>query len=327
MRIIEIVEPGGPEVLQPAERERPQPGPGELLIKVAAAGVNRPDIAQRKGLYPAPPGASDIPGLEVAGTVAMLGDGVADWQLEQPVCALTNGGGYAEYVTAPAGQCLPVPDGLELLQAAALPETFFTVWTNVFMRGALQSGESFLVHGGSSGIGVAAIQMANAKGARVFATAGSEIKCAACRELGAEVAVNYREQDFVEVLLEATGGDGVDVILDMVGGDYVARNLRLAALDGRVVNIAFQAGFEATVNFVPLLTKRLTLTGSTLRPQSESAKASIATGLQEQVWPLVATGAIRPVIHQSFPLAQAADAHRLMETSEHIGKIILTVGD
>ncbi len=327
MRIIEITEPGGPEALQPGERERPQPGPGEILIKVAAAGVNRPDIAQRKGLYPAPPGASDIPGLEVAGTIAGLGAKVSDLELGQSVCALTNGGGYAEYVTAPASQCLSIPAGLEPLQAAALPETFFTVWTNVFMRAGLQAGETFLVHGGSSGIGVAAIQMARAMGARVFATAGSEAKCAACRELGAEVAVNYREQDFVEVLQAATDGEGVDVILDMVGGDYVGRNLRLAALDGRVVNIAFQAGFEATVNFVPLLTKRLTLTGSTLRPQSEAAKAAIADGLREHIWPLVASGAIQPVIYQSFPLAEAADAHRLMESSEHIGKIVLLVAD
>ncbi len=325
MQFIAITEAGGPDVLQLAERPAPTPGPGEILIEVAAAGVNRPDVAQRYGLYPPPPGASDIPGLEVAGTVAAVGAGVTGWAVGEPVCALTNGGGYAEYVTAPAGQCLPVPAGLSLLEAAALPETFFTVWTNVFDRGGLQPGESFLVHGGSSGIGVAAIQMAAACGARVFVTAGSEEKCAACLALGAEVAVNYREQDFVTVLGEATAGRGVDVILDMVGGDYVNRNLQLAATDGRIVNIAFQGGFEATVNFLPLLMKRITLTGSTLRPQSAEAKATIARALRENVWPGLETGKIRPVIDSRFPLAQAADAHRRMESSLHIGKIVLEV--
>mgnify|MGYP001821999898 CR=1 FL=1 len=325
MRVIEISEPGGPEVLQPAEREKPAPGDGEVLIRVAAAGVNRPDVAQRVGRYPPPPGASDLPGLEVAGIIETVGNGVDNWQPGDRVCALTNGGGYAEYAAAPAGQCLPVPAGLSLVEAAALPETFFTVWTNVFERGRLRAGETLLVHGGSSGIGVAAIQMARAMGARVFVTAGSDEKCAACAALGAEIAINYRQQDFVTELQEATAGVGVDVILDMVGGDYVGRNLTLAALDGRVVNIAFQAGFEATVNFLPLLVKRQTLTGSTLRPQSAEAKAAIAAGLREHIWPRIEAGDIKPVIYRSFPLAEASAAHALMETSEHIGKITLLV--
>lgn len=325
MRVIEISGPGGPEVLTPATRERPEPGPGEVLIRVTAAGVNRPDVMQRRGLYPPPPGASDLPGLEVAGTVAALGDDVSQWRPGDAVCALTNGGGYAEYALAPAEQCLTVPAGLSVTEAASLPETFFTVWSNVFDRGALQSGESFLVHGGTSGIGVAAIQMARARGARVFATAGSEAKCAACRKLGAEVAVNYREEDFVEVLRAATDGRGVDVILDMVGGDYVGRNLRLAATDGRIVNIAFQRGFEATVNFLPLMLNRLTLTGSTLRPQSAAAKAAIASALRTEIWPALERGDVVPVIHRTLPLAEAAAAHALMESGEHIGKILLEV--
>ncbi len=324
MRCIEITEHGGPEVLQLAAREKPVPGAGEVLIAVEAAGVNRPDVAQRYGLYPPPPGASDLPGLEVAGRIAALGDGVTGWAEGDPVCALTNGGGYAEYAVAPAGQCLPVPGGLSAVEAASLPETFFTVWTNVFERGALQAGESLLVHGGSSGIGVTAIQMAAARGARVFATAGSAEKCRACEALGAERAINYREEDFVEILKDATDGKGIDVILDMVGGDYIGRNLQLAAADGRVVNIAFQQGFEATVNFVPLLMKRLTLTGSTLRPRSAADKAAIADCLREQVWPLVASGEIKPVIAQTFALDEAAAAHTLMESSSHIGKIVLT---
>lgn len=324
MRCIEITEHGGPEVLQLAAREKPSPAAGEVLIAVEAAGVNRPDVAQRYGLYPPPPGASDLPGLEVAGRIAALGDGVTGWAESDPVCALTNGGGYAEYAAAPAGQCLPVPGGLSAVEAASLPETFFTVWTNVFERGALQAGESLLVHGGSSGIGVTAIQMAAARGARVFATAGSAEKCRACEALGAERAINYREEDFVEVLKDATDGKGIDVILDMVGGDYIGRNLQLAATDGRVVNIAFQQGFEATVNFVPLLMKRLTLTGSTLRPRSAEDKAGIADCLREQVWPLLASGEIKPVIAQTFTLDEAAAAHTLMESSSHIGKIVLT---
>ncbi|HBQ41887.1 MAG TPA: NAD(P)H-quinone oxidoreductase, partial [Halieaceae bacterium] len=286
---------------------------------------NRPDVMQRLGLYPAPPGASDLPGLEVAGEVAAVGAGVTGWQVGDRVCALTNGGGYAEQAVAPAGQCLPVPAGMDFVAAAGLPETFFTVWTNVFMRGGLQAGESLLVHGGSSGIGTSAIQMARAMGATVYATAGSAEKCAACVELGADLAVNYRNDDFETVLLERTGGAGVNVILDMVGGDYINRNIRLAATDGRIVNIAFQGGFETSVNFVPILLKRLTLTASTLRPQSAEAKAAIAAQLLERIWPRLESGDISPVIAATFPLQDAAAAHELMESSAHIGKIILTL--
>ncbi|HBM84403.1 MAG TPA: NAD(P)H-quinone oxidoreductase [Halieaceae bacterium] len=325
MQCIEISEPGAPAVLKAAQREAPVARAGELLISVFAAGVNRPDVMQRLGLYPAPPGASDLPGLEVAGEVAAVGAGVTGWQVGDRVCALTNGGGYAEQAVAPAGQCLPVPAGMDFVAAAGLPETFFTVWTNVFMRGGLQTGESLLVHGGSSGIGTSAIQMARAMGATVYATAGSAEKCAACVELGADLAVNYRNDDFETVLQERTGGAGVDVILDMVGGDYINRNIRLAATDGRIVNIAFQGGFEAAVNFVPVLLKRLTLTASTLRPQSAEAKAAIAAQLLEHIWPRLESGDISPVIAATFPLQDAAAAHELMESSAHIGKIILTL--
>lgn len=325
MQCIEISEPGAPAVLKAAQREAPVARAGELLISVFAAGVNRPDVMQRLGLYPAPPGASDLPGLEVAGEVAAVGAGVTGWQVGDRVCALTNGGGYAEQAVAPAGQCLPVPAGMDFVAAAGLPETFFTVWTNVFMRGGLQAGESLLVHGGSSGIGTSAIQMARAMGATVYATAGSAEKCAACVELGADLAVNYRNDDFETVLQERTGGAGVDVILDMVGGDYINRNIRLAAPDGRIVNIAFQGGFEAAVNFVPVLLKRLTLTASTLRPQSAEAKAAIAAQLLEHIWPRLESGDISPVIAATFPLQDAAAAHELMESSAHIGKIILTL--
>lgn len=325
MLCVEIAEPGGPEVLRLTERERPAPGPGEVLIAVAAAGVNRPDVMQRRGLYPPPPGASDLPGLEVAGEVLALGEGVTAWRPGDTVCALTNGGGYAQFVTAPASQCLPVPEGWSMEQAAGLPETCFTVWTNVFDRGRLRAGERLLVHGGSSGIGVTAIQMAAALGAEVYATAGSTEKCAACEDLGARRAVNYREDDFVEVLKDASDGRGMDVILDMVGGDYVNRNIALAAVEGRIVNIAFQQGFEVTVNFVPVLMKRLSLLASTLRPQSAEAKAAIAAALRERVWPLLEQGRIRSVVAACYPLAEAAEAHRLMESSRHIGKIILQV--
>lgn len=326
MRCIEISGPGGPEVLRLAQRECPLPAADEVLIAVAAAGVNRPDVMQRKGLYPAPPGASDLPGLEVAGTVVALGSAVSQWREGDQVCALTNGGGYAEYATAPAGQCLPLPQGMAMTAAAGLPETCFTVWSNVFDRGGLRSGEHLLVHGGSSGIGTTAIQLARALGATVYATAGSAEKCTACIELGAAGAVNYREQDFVEALGSVSDG-GFDVILDMVGGDYVNRNIKLAAIDGRIVNIAFQRGFEVTVNFVPVLMKRLTLMASTLRPQSAAAKAGIAASLRERVWPLLDSGAVKPVIAEMLPLAQAADAHALMESSRHIGKIILQVAE
>jgi putative PIG3 family NAD(P)H quinone oxidoreductase len=324
MTAIEIREPGGPEVLVPASRPVPSAGPGEVLIKVAAAGVNRPDVLQRKGGYPPPPGASDIPGLELAGQVVALGEGAERWTLGDRVTALVAGGGYAEYCSAPAAQCLPIPEGLDLAEAAALPETFFTVWSNVFDRGGLQAGESFLVHGGSSGIGTTAIQLARAFGARVFATAGSAEKCRACEELGAERAINYREEDFVEVVKTATGG-GVDVILDMVGGDYIPRDIKALAPDGRLVFIAFLGGSKAEVNFLPMMIKRLTLTGSTLRIRPHAFKAAIAQQLETKVWPLIAQGRIRPVMHQRFPLAEAAQAHGLMESSTHIGKIVLTI--
>ena len=323
MRYVNAVEPGGPEVLRLQEIEPPTPAEGEVLIKVAAAGVNRPDVFQRQGSYPPPKGASPILGLEVAGEVAAVGNGVDQKEIGQKVCALTNGGGYAEYVSVPWAQCLPVPSSLNLVEAAALPETCFTVWTNVFDRGRLQPGESFLVHGGSSGIGTTAIQMAVALGSRVFTTAGSAEKCRACENLGAEIAVNYREQDFVEVLSAACKG-GIDVILDMVGGDYIARNMKLAAVDGRIVNIAFLQGSKADVNFVHVLVKRLIITGSTLRPQPTAAKGAIANALQEKVWPHIQSGKFKPVIHKTFPLAEAAEAHRLMESSQHIGKIVLT---
>lgn len=325
MRYIAIAEPGDPAVLQIAERNAPRCAADDVLIEVAAAGVNRPDVMQRLGLYPPPPGASDIPGLEVAGTVSEVGSDVDWWQAGDRVCALANGGGYAEYVNVPAGQCLPVPAGWSFTEAAGLPETFFTVWTNVFDRGRLQAGETFLVHGGSSGIGVSAIQMAVAMGAKAFATAGSAAKCQACLDLGATQAANYRQEDFVAVLMEATSQQGIDVILDMVGGDYIDKNLRLAALDGRIINIAFQQGFKAEANFAPLLLKRLVFTGSTLRPQSAAAKAAIATALREHIWPHIEAGSIVPVIAGVFPLEQAAAAHVLMESSSHIGKIILSL--
>jgi putative PIG3 family NAD(P)H quinone oxidoreductase len=324
MTAIEIREPGGPEVLVPVSRPVPAPGPGEVLIKVAAAGVNRPDVLQRKGGYPPPPGASDIPGLELAGQVVALGADAGRWALGDRVTALVAGGGYAQYCTAPAVQCLPVPEGLDLAEAAALPETFFTVWSNVFDRGGLQAGEFFLVHGGSSGIGTTAIQLARAFGARVFATAGSAEKCRACEDLGAERAINYREEDFVEVVKTATGG-GVNVILDMVGGDYIQRDIKALAPDGRLVFIAFLGGSTAEVDFLPMMIKRLTISGSTLRIRPIEFKAAIARQLEAKVWPLIAQGQVRPVMHQRFPLAEAAQAHDLMESGAHIGKIVLTV--
>ena len=325
MTAIEITEPGGPEVLRPVERPRPAPGVGELLIEVAAAGVNRPDVLQRQGGYPPPPGASDIPGLEVAGTVAALGPGAHGWQLGDPVCALVTGGGYAEYCVAPTAQCLPVPEGFDMVQAAALPETCFTVWTNVFQRGRLQAGERFLVHGGSSGIGTTAIQIAAARGARVFATAGTADKCAACERLGAERAINYRDEDFVAVIKELTGGEGVDVILDMVGGDYIQRNIKALRTEGRIVFIAFLGGSKAEIDFLPLMLKRATITGSTLRPRSVEQKSAIADELRDEVWPLLNAGRIAPVIDSTYPLADAADAHRRIDDGDHIGKIVLTV--
>ena len=326
MIAVEISTPGGPEVLMPAARPLPQPGHGEILIKVAAAGVNRPDLMQRAGAYPPPPGASDLPGLEVAGEVAAVGPGVASPKIGDAVCALTPGGGYAEYCVAPAALCLPVPSCLSMAEAAALPETFFTVWTNVFQRGALRGGESILIHGGSSGIGTTAIQLAKAFGARIFTTAGNQDKCQACEELGAERAVNYRTENFAEVIAEATGGEGVDLILDMVGGDYFVPNISSLAVEGRLVQIAVLHGPKVpNFSILPIMMKRLTVTGSTLRPRTVAQKAVIADELRDQVWPLLEQGSVRPVMDKSFALADAAGAHARMEGSEHIGKIILTV--
>lgn len=325
MTAIGIVKPGGPEVLVPETRPVPKPGHGEILVAVAAAGVNRPDVLQRQGGYAPPPGASDIPGLEIAGKVVALGEGVTQWALGDAVCALVAGGGYAQYSAVHESNALPVPAGFGMVDAAAVPETFFTVWTNVFERGALAAGESVLVHGGTSGIGTTAIMLAKAFGATVFTTAGSAEKCEAARKLGADRAVNYREEDFVAVLKAETGGKGVDLILDMVGGDYIARNYEVAAMNGRIVQIAFLQGAKAQVDFSRLVLKRLTHTGSTLRARSVAEKAAIAKALRERVWPLFAQGRVRPVVHATMPLAQAAEAHALMETSSHIGKIVLTV--
>ena len=323
MQVVEISVPGGPEALVPAQRPVPTPGQGEILIAVEYAGVNRPDVLQRAGAYNPPPGASDLPGLEAAGRVAALGPGVTDLSVGDAVCALLPGGGYAEYVTTPAAHALLVPEGLDMRAAACLPETFFTVWGNVFRRGGLKAGERFLVHGGSSGIGTTAIQLARHFGARVFATAGSDAKCQACRDLGAEVAINYRDEDFVSILA-ATGG--AHLILDMVGGDYIKRNLKALADDGRLVQIAVLQSPVAEINFAQIMVRRLTLTGSTLRPQSDAAKAVIADELRAKVWPLLGAGKIAPVIDSTFPLAEAAKAHALMESSSHIGKIVLEVG-
>ena len=323
MTCIEISAPGAPEVLKPGTRPLPVAGPGEVLVRVAAAGVNRPDIMQRQGMYSPPPGVSAIPGLEIAGTVAALGPDVSGWKVGDTLCALVAGGGYAEYCAAPAPQCLPFPKGLDAVAAASLPETFFTVWTNVFGRARLEPGETLLVHGGSSGIGTAAIQMASRLGARVMATAGSAEKCAACVDLGAERAVNYRNEDFVEAAKAFSDGQGVDVILDMVGGDYVARNIAALARGGRIASIAFLQGSKVELDLMPLLMKHLTITASTLRPQTIEQKGKIASALQERIWPLIEAGDIKPVIDSTFPLADAADAHRLMESSRHIGKIML----
>ncbi len=325
MRFIDLPAYGGPEALVPAVGPVPRPGAGELLIRVAAAGVNRPDVLQRQGGYRPPPGASPVPGLEVAGTVAALGDDVSGVAIGDPVCALLAGGGYAEYAVAPVPQCLPVPAGLSVLEAAALPETVFTVWTNVFERGRLAAGESILVHGGTSGIGTVAIQLAKAFGARVFATAGGAAKARACQELGAERGIDYRSEDFVEVVKAATGGAGVNLVLDMVGGDYLERNVKALAVEGRLVQIAFLQGSKVVFDFGPMMMKRLTLTGSTLRPRSVAEKGAIAQALRQTVWPLIAAGKLKPVIHKTFPLEQAAAAHRLMESSAHIGKIMLAV--
>ncbi|HSF92358.1 MAG TPA: NAD(P)H-quinone oxidoreductase [Paracoccaceae bacterium] len=325
MRAIEISQPGGPEVLSLTTRPVPVPAAGEILIKVSAAGVNRPDALQRAGAYAPPPDASDLPGLECAGEVVAVGEGCSRWNIGDKVCALLPGGGYAEYVKTPEDHALRVPNGLSMVEAAALCETYFTVWTNVFDRGRLQAGETFLVHGGSSGIGTTAIQLASQMGARVFATAGSAEKCAKCVELGAERAINYKDEDFVEVTGELTGGRGLDLILDMVGGSYIPRNIKALALDGRLVMIAFLGGPKAELNFAQIMAKRLTVTGSTLRPQSVEAKARIAESLREKVWPLIDTGKIGPVMDSTFPLEDAADAHRRIESAGHIGKIVLTL--
>jgi NADPH2:quinone reductase len=322
MNAIEITAPGGPEVLQSCTRPRPVPNADQVIIQVAYAGVNRPDALQRAGLYDPPAGASDLPGLEASGTVVEVGENVADLAVGDRVCALLPGGGYAEYVATPAAHCLPIPTGLSMKQAACLPETFFTVWSNVFMRGGLQAGERILIHGGSSGIGTTAIQLANSFGARVFVTAGSDDKCQACTDLGAERAMNYRDEDFVDAM-RAVGG--ANVILDMVGGPYIPRNLKALADDGRLVQIAFLQGPKTEVNFVQLMTRRLTFTGSTLRPQSDLAKAKIAQQLRDVVWPLLSQGKIAPVMDSTFNMTEAAAAHSRMESSAHIGKIVLAV--
>jgi NADPH:quinone reductase len=323
MTAIEIREPGAPQVLRAARRPVPQPKPGEVLIRVAAAGVNRPDVLQRKGHYPPPPGVTDIPGLEVAGRVVAAGAGVREPAIGTDVCALIPGGGYAEYAVAPAPQCLPLPPQVTVEEAAALPETFFTVWLNVFERSHLRSGETLLVHGGSSGIGTTAILLGKAFGATVIVTAGSAQKCAACRELGADHAINYHEVDFVQATLRATDSRGADVILDMVGGDYVARDVAAAAMEGRIALIAVQGGAKAELDLRPLLVKRLMLGGSSLRPQSVENKERLAAALLEKVWPLFATKKLKPPIHARFPLAEASAAHQLMESNAHIGKIVL----
>ena len=325
MIAVAITRPGQPEVLRPVELPMPRPSPREVLIHVVAAGVNRPDLMQREGKYPPPPGASEIPGLEVSGVIAGCGDKVARWREGDRVCALVSGGGYAEYCVAPDVQCLPLPGGVDIVAAAGIPETFFTVWMNVFERGRLRSGESFLVHGGTSGIGTTAIQMARAFGARVFATAGSDEKCAACQRLGAERAINYRTQDFGAVLMEATGGLGIDVILDMVGAPYFPRNIDLLASEGRLLQIAVLHGAKAEINLVKVLRRRLTISGSVLRARSVEEKGAIAAALETAVWPLVQDGKLRPVIYKTFPLKAAAEAHREMESGSHIGKILLTV--
>ena len=323
MRAVEISEPGAPEVLRLTSRPVPMPGHDQIVIRLEWAGVNRPDVAQRQGTYAPPPGASDLPGLEGAGKVVAVGRGVTRWKPGDRVCALLPGGGYAEYVACHQSHALPVPEGMSLREAAALPETAFTTWSNIVMRGGLQAGERFLVHGGSSGIGTMAIQIARALGARVWATAGSDEKCAAIAELGA-TAINYRSEDFVKVLTEA---GGANLILDMVGGDYIARNLKALDLDGRLVMIAFLAGPKAEINFAHVMTRRLTITGATLRPQSDAAKAAIADQLRTRLWPMIGAGKVRVLIDSEYPLSEAAEAHRRMESSAHIGKIVLKIGD
>jgi NADPH2:quinone reductase len=325
MTVIEIAAPGGPEQLKVAQRPVPVPKDEEVLVRVAAAGVNRPDVMQRQGRYPPPAGASDLPGLEIAGEIVALGAKVSGLSIGDKVTALLAGGGYAAYAIAAAPLCLPVPDGISLVEAAAIPETFFTVWTNLFDRGHCKAGDTVLIHGGTSGIGTTAIQLAAAWGARVFATAGSDDKARACERLGAVRGINYRTEDFVEVMRAETGGKGVDVTLDMVAGSYVPRNLEIAALEGRIVMISLIGGSRAEINMGTILTKRLTLTGSTLRSRTVAQKAEVAAAVRKNIWPLLAAGRVKPIIHATFPLAEASEAHRLMETSNHIGKIVLTV--
>jgi putative PIG3 family NAD(P)H quinone oxidoreductase len=324
MICIEISQPGGPEVLRPVERPDPTPGPGEVLIRVAAAGVNRPDVLQRRGAYRPPPGASDIPGLEVSGVIAAVGEKVASWNVGDAVCALVSGGGYATMCVAPAPQCLPVPSTIDLVAAAAIPETYFTVWTNVFDRGRLRAGETALFHGGTSGIGTTAIQLASARGAVVFATAGTDDKVRACEALGARRAINYRTHDFVDVVRELTGGKGVDLVLDIMGGSYTNRNLAALALDGRLVLIGLMDGETASLDLRRVMGRRLTITGSLLRPRSVEEKGLIAAALAREVWPMLEAGVVKPIVHTTCPLADAAAAHRVMESSAHIGKIVLT---
>ncbi len=325
MMAVEIAAPGAPEQLRMVRRPMPQPGEGEVLVQVAAAGVNRPDVMQRQGRYPPPAGASDIPGLEIAGEIIALGANVSGVALGDRVTALLPGGGYADHAVAAAALCLPIPNGLSMVEAAALPETFFTVWTNLFERGGLKAGESVLIHGGTSGIGTTAIQLAAAWGARVFATAGTVEKARACERLGAARGIDYRTEDFVEVIRQQTDGKGVDLILDMVGASYFARNMEAVAVEGRLVVISLIGGARAEINLGTLMSKRLTVTGSTLRIRSVAQKAAVAEGLRRHVWPLLSAGRVRPIIYATFPLAQASEAHRLMETSQHIGKIVLTV--
>ncbi|MGR9073590.1 MAG: NAD(P)H-quinone oxidoreductase [Gammaproteobacteria bacterium] len=325
MKACEISTPGEPAVLKLTTRPLPSPAAGEVLVKVMAAGVNRPDVMQRKGLYPPPPGASDIPGLEIAGTIVGLGSSVTEHAVGDNICALVPGGGYAEYCLASAKLCLPIPQDMTLRQSAALPETFFTVWSNVFDRGRLVNGETLLLHGGSGGIGVAAIQLAKSFGARVFITAGSDEKCGFCQKLGADGAINYREKDFVQEIRQLTQGNGVNLILDMIGGDYFPRNIECLAPEGRLVQIAVQNGPKSEINLLPVMLNRLTITGSTLRARSVEFKAEIAKNLLKNVWPLLENGRIKPIIHSVFPLTEAAKAHELMESSRHIGKIILTM--
>ncbi len=324
MRRIEITTPGGPDVLQLSDIECPQPGAGEVLIKVAAAGINRADIVQRQGFYPPPPGAPDTPGLEVAGEIVELGEGVGQWSLGDRVCALLTGGGYAEYAVAVATECLPVPADMPMTEAAGLAETVLTVWSNVFQRAALQPGETFLVHGGSSGIGTTAIQMVKQHGCKVYTTAGNAEKVAFCERLGADRAINYRQEDYLQVLQAETDGAGVDVILDMVGGDYVDRNIQLAAVEGRIVNIAFLQGSKIEANMMPVMLKRLTLTGSTLRARSPEFKAALVAEVRDKAWPWIEAGSVKPIIHQVFPFADVGAAHQVMEASTHIGKLVLS---